>query len=644
MIAAMAPLLRHTLGTAGHIDHGKTSLVRALTGAEGDTDRLKEERERGLTIEIGYAEWRLADGTEVGIVDVPGHERFVRNMVAGATGMDCVLLVVAADDGVMPQTREHLQIMTLLGLRTGAVALTKIDLVDPEMRELVVEDVRGLLEGTFLAGAPLFAVSSATGEGVPELRAGLEALLRGLPARDAAGPFRMPVQRVFTVKGHGTVATGIPISGTVRRDDRLELLPAGKTCRVRGLQVYHREAAEASAGHRAALNLADIDYKAAGRGDVLAEPGIFRPATLLDVRFRCTAADRGVVAHRLPVKLLVGTAEEEGRLLLLEGDSVAAGEEVYAQVRVAAPVVAAPGDRFILRTPSPPCTVGGGVVLGEAARRRPRRRPATLEALREREAGLADPAAAARAALREAGAAGADERALAAAVKRRPAEARAILERLAAEGTARAVAGGAYLHAAAWEEVRAAVLRALEAFHASHRLRDAMRLAELRGAVKAPEAVVDAACASLAEEGRAESLPGGRARLRGKGAALSAKEEALLARLEDLLREGGFATPREDEIPARLDAAPEPVQGLLGLLVERGTVLRLKDGVVLHAASVEDAKRLIAARIREAGALVPADLKDLLGATRKFGIPFLEHLDSTGFTVRVGDRRVLRGG
>src|SRR5688572_19725129 len=231
-------ILRLTLGTAGHIDHGKTSLVRALVGGEADTDRLKEERARGLTIEIGYAEWKLADGTEVGIVDVPGHEKFVRNMVAGATGMDCVLLVVAADDGAMPQTREHLQIITLLGMRVGAVAVTKIDLVDPEMRELVVEDVRALLAGTFLEGAPLFPVSSTTGEGIPELRAGLEAVLRAIPPRDATGPFRMPVQRVFTVKGHGTVATGIPVSGTVARDDRLELLPGARSCRVRGIQVY----------------------------------------------------------------------------------------------------------------------------------------------------------------------------------------------------------------------------------------------------------------------------------------------------------------------------------------------------------------------------------------------------------------------
>jgi selenocysteine-specific elongation factor len=637
-----APLLRLTLGTAGHIDHGKTSLVRALSGGEGDTDRLKEEKARGLTIEIGYAEWRLSDGTEVGVVDVPGHEKFVRNMVAGATGMDCVLLVVAADDGAMPQTREHLQIMSLLGMRTGAVALTKIDLVDPDMRELVAEDVRALVAGTFLEGAPIFPVSSATGEGVPALREGLERILRAIPPRDAAGPFRMPVQRVFTVKGHGTVATGIPVSGTVRKEDRLELLPAGKPCRVRGIQVYHRDAGEASAGHRTALNLADVDWHAAARGDVLAEPGIFRPAGILDVRFRCTSAEHGPVVHRLPVKMLVGTAEAEGRLLLLEGDSVEPGGEVFAQVRLDAPVVAAPGDRFVLRIPSPSSTVGGGVVLGEAARRRRRGKEETLAALREREEGLADAAAAVRAALRAAGTEGMDGAALAAAVKRRPAEVKALLEALVAGGAAVALPGGLHLHADAWEEATGRVRAALDAFHGEHRLRDAMRLAELRGAARAPEAVVDAAVRSLAASGEAEALPGGRVRLAGRGAALSDRERERLARLEALLREAGFATPREDEIPAALDAPPAQVEALLGLLVENGTVLRFKEGVVLHAATVEEGKRKIAERIRAAGAVVPADLKELLGATRKYGIPFLEHLDSTGFTVRVGDRRVLR--
>ena len=637
-------ILRLTLGTAGHIDHGKTSLVRALVDGDGtDTDRLKEERDRGLTIDIGYAEWKLPDGLEVGIVDVPGHERFIRNMVAGATGMDSVLFVVAADDGVMPQTREHLQIMTLLGLRCGAVALTKVDIVDPEMRELVEEDVRDLLAGTFLQDAPLFPVSSVTGEGMEALRAGLAALLRDTPPRNAAGPFRMPVQRVFTVKGHGTVATGIPLSGTVRREDRLELLPAGKTGRVRGIQVYHREAPEAGAGHRTALNLADIDYHTVERGDVLAEPGLFRAARMWDLRFLCLRTEgRRSLEHRLPVRMLVGTAEAVGRLLLVEGDSVEPGEEVFAQVRLESPVVAAPGDRYILRTPSPAVTVGGGVILGEAPARRPRRREATLEALQERERGLEDPAAAVRAALRAAGRHGAQAAAVGAAVKRREPEVRNLLEALVAEGGAVVLPGGLHLLREPWTGILEAVVAALDAFHGSHRFRDSMRVAELRGAVEAADGVVDAAVRELEARGEVGTLPGGRVHRTGRAASLSVKEAALLEDIESMIREGGFATPREDEIPGALGGEPSLVADLLGLLVERGRVIRFRDGVVLHEASVEEGKRRVAERIRETGSIAPADLKEMLGATRKYGIPFLEHLDSTGFTVRVGDRRELR--
>ncbi|HEU4394000.1 MAG TPA: selenocysteine-specific translation elongation factor [Planctomycetota bacterium] len=635
-------ILRLTLGTAGHIDHGKTSLVRALVGGDAETDRLKEEKARGLTIEVGYAEWRLPDGVEVGIVDVPGHEKFVRNMVSGASGMDCVLLVVAADDGAMPQTREHLQIMSLLGIRAGAVALTKIDLVDPEMRELVAEDLKGLLRGTFLEGAPFFPVSSTTGAGIPELRAGLERILRAAPPRDAAGPFRMPIQRVFTVKGHGTVATGIPISGTARRDDRLELLPAGKPCRVRGIQVYHRDAVEAAAGHRAALNLADLDWHAVGRGDVLAEPGLFRASTLFDVRFRRSPGEHGAIPHRFPILFLTGTAEAPGRLLLLEGDAVEPGEEALAQVALDEPVVAAPGDRFILRTPSPAATAGGGVVLGIAARRRHRKRATSLDPIREAESALGDVRASARAALRAAGAAGATDATLAPAIQRRPAETRAVLADLVAAGEAVPLPGGLHLAAAAWEEVRTAVLRALEEFHGKNRLREAARPAELRAALRAPEAVVDAAARALAGEGRAELLPGGRVRLEGRGAAPTDAEAGHLARLAEALREAKFATPREDELPSLLGVPAALAEALLGLLVERGEALRLKDGVVLHAAVAEEGRNAVAERIRTAGGIQPAELKELLGATRKYSIPFLEHLDSSGVTLRVGDKRVLR--
>ncbi len=641
---AAPPPLRLTLGTAGHIDHGKTSLVRALVGAEADTDRLKEERERGLTIDIGYAEWRLADGVEVGIVDVPGHERFLRNMVAGATGMDCVLLVVAADDGVMPQTREHLQVMSLLGIRAGVVAVTKIDLVDAELRELVAEDVGELMRGTFLDGAPVVPVSSTTGDGIPALRDAIERLLRATPPRDAEGPFRLPVQRVFSARGHGTVVTGIPLSGRVRRDDRLEVLPAGRATRVRGIQVYHHAAEEAAAGHRAALNLADVDYHEVERGHVVAEPGVFRATRFLDVRFRCTAEARRGVPHRMPVKILLGTAEVSGRILLLEGAAAMGGEEVYAQVEADEPVLAVPGDRFVLRAPSPAVTLGGGVVLGGAPRRRPRRGDPSRLLLAERFEALGDPARALVAALREAGERGAGVRELCGAMGRRPDEVRTALARAVEAGDAVTAAPDCHLLNTSWDALRERVRAAVAAFHAAHRLRESMPLAELRGALEVPPPLVDAAVGALASATLLETAAGGRVRVRGHRVELPAGEARVLDAMEDLLRKGGFATPREDELPAALDTDAETVTPLLALLVERGRVLRLREGVVLHVDAVEEGKRRIAERIRGSGSLLPSDMKDLLGATRKFSIPFLEHLDGIGFTVRVGDGRELRSG
>ena len=285
-------ILPVTLGTAGHIDHGKTTLLRALAGAEQDTDRLQEERERGLTIDVGYAELRLADDLEVGVVDVPGHEKFIRNMVAGATGIDVVMLVVAADDGVMPQTREHLQIMSLLGLRSGVVVLTKIDTVDAEMTELVASEVEDLVAGTFLAGAAIVPVSGVTGEGIDALRAEIARLVRAVPARDTVGFFRMPVLRVFSSPGFGTVVTGIPSSGRVAVGDRVEVRPGARVGRVRGLQVYHRPAEEATAGHRTAVNVAELDRHKVRRGDVVCTPDVFEDTALLDVKVHLLGTTR----------------------------------------------------------------------------------------------------------------------------------------------------------------------------------------------------------------------------------------------------------------------------------------------------------------------------------------------------------------
>ena len=331
------------IGTAGHIDHGKSTLVKVLTGI--DPDRLKEEQERGMTIDLGFARFRLPDGRRVGMVDVPGHERFIKNMVAGATGIDLVILVVAANDGVMPQTREHLSIMQLLGVGRGLVALTKIDMVEAGLVELALEDVRATIQGTFLEGAPILPLSSITGEGLEEFKQVLFRLASETPPRSDAGVFRLPVQRVFSAKGFGTVVTGIPVSGSVALGDVLEVLPRGLRGKVRGLQAYQESTERARAGHSTAINLADVDQHEVTRGNVLATPGFFRPTRMVAASLDALALLDKPVEDRTAIRLHTGTAEALGELVLLDCEELEPGGSALVQLRLEEPVVCAPGVR-----------------------------------------------------------------------------------------------------------------------------------------------------------------------------------------------------------------------------------------------------------------------------------------------------------
>jgi len=377
------------VGTAGHIDHGKSSLVKHLTGI--DPDRLPEERDRGLTIDLGFAPMKLTSGETIGIIDVPGHERFIKNMVAGASGIDLVILVVAADDSVMPQTREHLDIMTLLGVSRGLIAVNKIDLVEGDLVELVKEEIAETVRGTFLEDAPMIPVSAQTGEGIEDLREAVESHIRGLPPRDEGGVFRMPIQRVFSARGHGTVITGVPTSGHVEPGDRLEVLPLSKSGRVRGLQAYKVTVDRARAGHSTAINLTDIDYRAVHRGMVAATPGYFRATTMVEVRLRALEGIRAPLYSQMPVRFHSGTSEEVGKLYLLDCKSLAAGDEALAQVRLASPVVVAPGDHYVIRQESPMITLGGGEILDRSRWRLKTGKDHVIDALSRKEAALGSP-------------------------------------------------------------------------------------------------------------------------------------------------------------------------------------------------------------------------------------------------------------
>jgi len=367
------------LGTAGHIDHGKTSLVKALTGT--DTDRLKEEKARGITIELGFAHLELPGGIEFGVVDVPGHEKFVRAMVAGVAGMDLVMLVIAADEGIMPQTREHLDILRLLGVRAGLVALTKSDMVEPDWLPLVQEEVREFVAGTFLETAPIIPVSSKTGAGLDELKAALALLAEAAAEKKRDGAFRLPVDRVFTVAGFGTVVTGTLLAGEIRIGDELELLPKGIGGRVRGIQAHGSKADSGQAGQRLAVNLQGIDLDQVQRGDVVVPANVFRTTRRVDVRLdHLTAAPRDL-KHRSNVRFHTGTSEVTAQVLLLERSSLPPGETAYAQLRLAEPLLLVSGDPYLIRTASPAATIGGGIVLDPFPPARRRRSDEALKLL-----------------------------------------------------------------------------------------------------------------------------------------------------------------------------------------------------------------------------------------------------------------------
>ncbi len=636
-------ILPVTLGTAGHIDHGKTTLLRALAGGEQDTDRLADERSRGLTIDVGYAQLELADGVEVGVVDVPGHEKFIRNMVAGATGIDVVMLVVAADDGVMPQTREHLQIMSLLGLRSGVVVLTKIDTVDAEMVELVASEVEDLIAGTFLKGAAVFPVSGLSGEGIDELRTAIGGLVRQVPTRDADGFFRMPVLRVFTSPGFGTVVTGIPTSGHLAVGERVEVRPGTRPGRVRGLQVYHRPAERASAGHRTAINVAELEHRKVKRGDVVCTPGVFADAEVLDVRLEVLRSVSRPLRHDQEVRLHVGTLECAARVLLVGKKRVEAGDWAWAQLKLDHAAVVAPGDAFIIRTPSHVATLGGGTVLGAGRLGGRRRRSARAHEFEARARGLSDLVVAIESQLRGARLAGIERAEIVRALLRRREEIEPVIAALVAEGRAVELARGMLLHADEATRGEDAILATIARDHERRPLAIGMKKALLADRVRGTPAVVDGLVERLVATARVETLGEGRVRVGGRRPQLTAAQQARSDAIVAELTRDPWQTPRASELPTLVGGLEAEVEQLIALLDDDGVIVRLRDGVLLLTKTYEDAKAKIRAHCETHGGLSPADLKSLVGATRKYGIPLLEHLDQIGFTRRQGDRRVLRG-
>ena len=624
------------VGTAGHIDHGKSSLVRALTGI--DPDRLAEEQARGMTIDLGFARYEHAGGGLVGIIDVPGHERFIRNMVAGATSVDVVLLVVAADDGVMPQTREHLAILELLGARRGLVALTKIDLVEADLVQLAADDIEAFVAGTFLEGVPLLPVSSTSGQGLEALRAALDEQVAAVPPRDDGGPFRLPVQRVFSAKGHGTVVTGVPVSGRVGPGDVLELVDSGAPLRVRGVQAYGAARDEGHAGHSTALNISGASKDEVHRGQVLASPGLFHARRRLLLSYR-HVSDEEVLRNNHPVRLHVGTAEIMGRAVLLDAQNALPGQDAWLQLRLDTPVVAAAGDRYILRDAASMELLGGGAVLASGTGRWKRFKPRVLDEAQRRRDAQHDPAALLAVVVELSGRRGLTLGALAGELALTHADTQALLAAPLAAGTAVAADGGLFVDAGALDEVGDEVVAALEAEHRRQPLLEWADIGALRAAVAVDEPVL---AAVLRRDSRLVTEAGGRVRLARHRVRLDDDQrvarEQVLARLEA----AGLQPVAVDAGELGLSAAKG--RELLAMLTAGGEVVSVA-GHLYHAdALAELRRRVIAHGQARGGAIEIPELRDELGTTRKFLIPLLEHFDTAGVTRRQGDRRVLRAG
>ena len=635
--------MKHVIiGTAGHVDHGKTLLVKALTGI--DTDRLVEEKKRGITIELGFAHLDFDDGTQAGIVDVPGHEKFIKNMLAGAGGIDLAMLVVAADEGFMPQTVEHLGILSLLGIQDGLVVITKCDMADPEWVEMVKEDVRTHVEGTFLEGKPVFTVSAYTGRGISELRQALKELVQKAAEKNMRTPFRLPIDRVFSVDGFGTVVTGTLIEGSVSNGDMAEILPGGVQARVRNLQVHDRDVETAYAGQRVAINLAGVKKADLGRGDVIARPGSVRTSLMLDARLQNLKNSQRTILSGSQVHLYHGSAVRLCKVVLLDRDALQPGESCYAQLRLTEEIAAKRGDRFVIRFYSPLETIGGGVVLDDLPRRHKRGDQAVLEALAIRESGSGDDQLVQLVA--EHGHSLPTLEKLAAPQNLDREELGRSLEELTSAGKVLQPLPGRYLAASVFDAIWDSCRGLLEQYHRQNPLHAGMKVAELRQKLlkNTDQAVADAILAALAREGKIKAVAD-RYALADFAVHLTKRQSAIREKRLQTYRKAGLEVPGLDEVIASFPPAEQgDCRQVVESLVSGGGLVMLTPQLCLHSqvyAQVCDKTRDFMAEHQE---LTLAEFRDLLGTSRKYALAVLEYYDKNKILKKDGDVRRLGTG
>ncbi len=634
---------RVILGTAGHIDHGKTSLVRALTGV--DTDRLKEEKQRGITIELGFTSLALPSGLRLGIVDVPGHEKFIDHMVAGATGIDLVLLVVAADEGVMPQTVEHLEICRLLGVRTGLVALTKKDLVDEEMLALALDDVQELIQGTFLEGKPILPFSSATGDGQEALLQAIDQSAREARERSTSGVTRMPIDRVFTMKGFGTVVTGTLLAGKLVLGETVEILPSGNRPKIRGIQVHNEQVTEAEAGCRTAVNLQGIEKTAIRRGEILSEQGRFAPTYRFNASFHCLKNAPKALPNRFRIMVHWGTERVFGRILFMDQtDGMEPGSTGWAQIAVESPIFPVMGDRFIIRDFSTNHTLGGGVILDPRAQKYKDKHRELLIPWMER---LESEAALDKIGylVWKQGVDGCHLKDLVALSQLGSDEAEATCAALVEKGEMAEFdpEQRAYVNADAVRNLSGQILERLQAFHRASPYQKGMPKEALRSQLSEsiPEKLVAFTVGRLTESGEVV-VEHDRMRWAEHRVALTDQDEGMRQRILEALEKDGTMPPTVKDLEERTGCAETRLRTLLEYLAEKKELVKVTEDIFYTVPVLQDLEGRLVRHLEEKGEIQASDFKTLSQTTRKYTIPLLEYFDRARLTLRVGDRRVLR--
>ena len=631
------------LGTAGHIDHGKTSLIKAISGT--DTDRLKEEKERGITIELGFASLDLPGGQLLGIVDVPGHEKFVKNMVAGATGIDIVVMVIAADEGVMPQTREHMEICTLLGIQHGLIVMTKTDMVDEEWLELALEDIREFSQGTFLEDAPIMPVSSVTGDGIPELISAINEIAGSIPQRPPSSLFRLPIDRVFTMKGFGTVITGTLVSGKINVGETIMVYPTGITSKVRGIQVHNLSAETAEAGQRTAINFQGLDKTAVKRGEVLSTPDALIASYMVDISFHYLASSKKPLKNRTLVRFHTGTSEVMGYLILLEQEELPPGQTVVAQLRLDSPVAIVKDDRFVIRSYSPVRTIGGGQVLNPIPPKHKRLKQDVIDGLQHLTD--EDPEAIISQQIRQAGYGGVSFSHLKIMTNLTDKQLDTAVQHLLSKKTITQTdkQNRIFLHQSTFDKLIQKTTEYLANYHTANPLKAGMPKEELKS--KFPQ-LTDPKVFNLVLNQMIKSdqiaQEENTVRLSDHRVSLGADQADIRKKIQGIYKSGGLQPPYFREVPKLLGVDPNHTKDVMLLLVEEGQIVKTKDDLYFHIDAITELKNRLVDFLKSNEEITTPQFKEMTGASRKYVIPLIEYFDASKVTLRVGDSRKLRGG